>query len=89
MHRAFFCNSGAEANETALKLARLHGHRKQVTAPKILVMENGFHGRTIATLSATGNPAQRCGFEPLLPGFLRVPYNDIGWPRSRPTSWRC
>lgn len=77
MQRAFFCNSGAEANETALKLARLHGHRKQVAAPKILVMENGFHGRTIATLSATGNPAKQRGFEPLLPGFLRVPYSDI------------
>ena len=75
--RVFFCNSGAEANETALKLARLHGHRKQVAEPKILVMENGFHGRTIATLSATGNPAKQIGFEPLLPGFLRVPYNDI------------
>ena len=77
MQSAFFCNSGAEANETALKLARLHGHRKQVANPKIVVMENGFHGRTIATLSATGNPATQCGFEPLLPGFLRVPYDDI------------
>ncbi|AYW40777.1 TPA: aspartate aminotransferase family protein [Burkholderia aenigmatica] len=77
MQRAFFCNSGAEANEAALKLARLHGHRKQVAEPKILVMENGFHGRTIATLSATGNPAKQQGFEPLLPGFLRVPYDDI------------
>ncbi|WP_253452248.1 aspartate aminotransferase family protein [Halomonas sp. Y3] len=77
MQKAFFCNSGAEANETALKLARLHGHRKQVSEPKILVMENGFHGRTIATLSATGNPAKQQGFEPLLPGFLRQPYNDI------------
>ena len=77
MQKAFFCNSGAEANETALKLARLHGRRRQVTTPKILVMEKGFHGRTIATLSATGNPENQCGFEPLLPGFLRVPYNDI------------
>lgn len=77
MQRAFFCNSGAEANEAALKLARLHGHRKQVAEPKILVMENGFHGRTIATLSASGNPAKQNGFEPLLPGFLRVPYNNI------------
>lgn len=77
MERAFFCNSGAEANEAALKLARLHGHRKQVAQPQILVMENGFHGRTIATLSATGNPAKQLGFAPLLPGFLRVPYNDI------------
>lgn len=77
MQKAFFCNSGAEANETALKLARLHGHRKQITEPKILVMENGFHGRTIATLSATGNPAKQSGFGPLLPGFVRVPYDDI------------
>lgn len=74
---AFFCNSGAEANETALKLARLHGHRNQVAEPKILVLENGFHGRTIATRSASGNPSKQQGFEPLLPGFLRVPYNDI------------
>lgn len=77
MQKAFFCNSGAEANETGLKLARLHGHRKQIAEPKILVMENGFHGRTIATLSATGNPSKQSGFEPLLPGFLRLPYNDI------------
>ena len=74
MQRVFFCNSGAEANETALKLARLHGHRRQVAQPQILVMENGFHGRTLATLSATGNPAKQQGFEPLMPGFLRVPY---------------
>ncbi|MHB0763052.1 acetylornithine/succinylornithine family transaminase [Stutzerimonas sp. NM35] len=77
MQKAFFCNSGAEANETALKLARLHGHRKQVAQPQILVMENGFHGRSFATLAATGNPANQRGFEPLMPGFLRVPYNDI------------
>lgn len=77
MQKAFFCNSGAEANETALKLARLHGHRQQITEPKILVMGNGFHGRTIATLSATGNPAKQSGFGPLLPGFVRVPYDDI------------
>lgn len=77
MQRAFFCNSGAEANETALKLARLHGNRKQVAQPLVLVMENSFHGRTIATLAATGNPAVQRGFEPLVPGFLRVPYDDI------------
>lgn len=77
MQRAFFCNSGAEANEAALKLARLHGHRKQVAQPQILVMENAFHGRTIATLTATHNPAKQQGFEPLLPGFVRVPYDDI------------
>jgi len=77
MQRAFFCNSGAEANEAALKLARLHGHHKQVAQPQILVMENAFHGRTIATLTATHNPAKQQGFEPLLPGFVRVPYDDI------------
>ena len=77
MEKAFFCNSGAEANETALKLARLHGRRKQVPQPQILVMENGFHGRTLATLSATGNPASQSGFEPLMPGFVRVPYDDL------------
>lgn len=77
METAFFCNSGAEANETALKLAKLHGHRKQVAQPKIVVMENAFHGRTLATLAATGNPAAQHGFGPLLPSFLRVPYNDI------------
>lgn len=77
MQQAFFCNSGAEANEAALKLARLHGHRRQIAAPRILVMENGFHGRSIATLSASGNPSKQQGFEPLLPGFLRLPYDDI------------
>lgn len=77
MRKAFFCNSGAEANEAALKLARLHGHRKQVAQPQILVMENAFHGRTIATLTATDNPAKQRGFEPLLPGFVRVPYDDL------------
>lgn len=77
MQKSFFCNSGAEANEAALKLARLHGQRRQIAEPKILVMENGFHGRSIATLSASGNPAKQHGFEPLLPGFLRVPYDDI------------
>lgn len=77
MQKSFFCNSGAEANEAALKLARLYGQRRQILEPKILVMENGFHGRSIATLSASGNQAKQQGFEPLLPGFLRVPYNDI------------
>ena len=77
MEKGFFCNSGAEANEAALKLARLYGHHKQVAQPQILVMENAFHGRTIATLTATDNPAKQQGFEPLLPGFLRVPFNDI------------
>jgi len=78
MQTAFFCNSGAEANEAALKLAKLHGHRQQVAAPKIVVMENAFHGRTLATLAATGSsPAVQRGFDPLLPSFLRVPYNDM------------
>lgn len=77
MEKAFFCNSGAEANEAALKLARLYGHHKRVAQPQILVMGNAFHGRTIATLTATDNPAKQQGFEPLLPGFLRVPFNDI------------
>ena len=77
MQSAFFCNSGAEANETAIKLARLHAHRKQVLQPQILVMGNAFHGRTLATLAATDNPANQQGFGPLPEGFLRVPYNDI------------
>ena len=78
MQRAFFCNSGAEANEAALKLARLHGNARQVAQPQVLVMDNSFHGRTLATLAATGNPAVQRGFEPLMPGFVRVPYDDIG-----------
>ena len=77
MQRAFFCNSGAEANEVALKLARLHASARRVTDPQVLVMENSFHGRTLATLAATGNPAAQRGFEPLMPGFVRVPYDDI------------
>lgn len=77
MQRAFFCNSGAEANEAALKLARLHANARQVTQPQVLVMDNSFHGRTLATLAATGNPAVHRGFEPLMPGFVRVPYDDI------------
>lgn len=77
MRRAFFCNSGAEANETALKLARLHATRRGEAQPVVLVMENSFHGRTLATLAATGNPSVHRGFEPLMPGFVRVPYADI------------
>ena len=77
MERGFFCNSGAEANETALKLARLHARKQGIEHPQILVMENSFHGRTIATLAATGNPAVQHGFEPLMPGFVRVPYDNI------------
>lgn len=77
MQRTFFCNSGAEANEAALKLARLHANARHVAQPQVLVMENSFHGRTLATLAATGNPAVQRGFEPLMPGFLRVPYDNI------------
>jgi len=77
MEKIFFCNSGAEANEAAIKLARLYGHGKGVTLPTIVVMEHSFHGRTMATLTATGNRKVQAGFEPLLSGFVRVPYNDI------------
>jgi len=77
MDRAFFSNSGAEANEAAIKLARLYGHRKGVKSPSIVVMENSFHGRTLATLSATGNRKVQAGFEPLVQGFVRVPYGDL------------
>ena len=77
MDRVFFSNSGAEANEAALKLARLHGHQKGVAAPQVIVMEGSFHGRTLATLTATGNRKIQAGFEPLVPGFLRAPYDDV------------
>lgn len=77
MDQAFFCNSGAEANETAIKLARLYGHKKQVKSPTIVVMDGGFHGRTIATLTATSKRSNQAGFDPLLEGFYRIPYNDI------------
>ena len=76
MDRVFFCNSGCEANEAAIKLARLHGHQRSIDQPAIVVMEKSFHGRTIATLSATGSRKVQAGFEPLLGGFVRVPYND-------------
>jgi len=77
MERVFFSNSGAEANEAAIKLARLYGHNKGIKEPAIIVMENSFHGRTMATLSATGNRKVQAGFEPLVSGFMRVPYNDL------------
>jgi len=77
MERAFFSNSGAEANEAAIKIARLHGHSQGIKNPTIVVMEGSFHGRTLATLSATGNRKVQAGFEPLVSGFLRVPYNDL------------
>lgn len=74
---AFFCNSGLEANEGALKIARKYGHDKGIERPEIIVYEKAFHGRSIATLSATGNPKVQKGFEPLVEGFVRVPLNDI------------
>ncbi len=77
MDEVFMCNSGCEANEAAIKLARMYGHHKGVEAPNIIVMEKAFHGRTLATLSATGNRKVQAGFEPLVPGFVRVPYNDM------------
>jgi acetylornithine aminotransferase len=77
MDNVFFSNSGAEANEAAIKLARLHGRQKQIDTPTIIVMEGSFHGRTMATLTATGNDKIQAGFEPLVPGFIRVPYNDL------------
>jgi acetylornithine aminotransferase len=76
MDAVFFCNSGCEANEAAIKLARLHGHHNGIEQPVIVVMEKAFHGRTIATLSATGSRKVQAGFEPLLAGFVRVPYDD-------------
>ncbi len=77
MQEAFFCNSGCEANEAAIKLARLYGHKQGIESPSIIVMEKAFHGRTLATLSATGNRKVQAGFEPLVKGFVRVPYNDL------------
>ncbi|MEK8019721.1 MAG: acetylornithine transaminase, partial [Candidatus Parabeggiatoa sp.] len=77
MESAFFGNSGAEANEAALKLAHLYGHHQGYKRPTVIVTEGSFHGRTLATLSATGNPKIQAGFEPLVEGFIRVPYNDV------------
>ena len=74
---AFFCNSGLEANEAALKIARKFGHDKGIHRAEVIVCERAFHGRSIATLSATGNPKVHAGFEPLVEGFVRVPFNDI------------
>jgi len=73
----FFCNSGLEANEAALKIARKYGHDKGIDRPEVIVYEKAFHGRSIATLSATGNPKVWAGFEPLVEGFVRVPLNDM------------
>ena len=77
MDNVFFGNSGAEANEAAIKLARRYGHQKGIDLPTIIVMENAFHGRTLATLSATGNRGVQAGYEPLVSGFVRVPYDDV------------
>ncbi|MFZ2301434.1 MAG: aspartate aminotransferase family protein [Gallionella sp.] len=77
MQEVFFCNSGCEANEAAIKLARMVGHKREIESPAIIVMEKAFHGRTLATLSATGNRKVQAGFEPLVSGFVRVPYNDL------------
>ena len=77
MDRVFFCNSGAEANEAAIKIARKFGHEKGVARPAVVVTDGSFHGRTLATLSATGNAKVHAGFEPLVEGFVRVPYDDV------------
>ncbi|HWV19000.1 MAG TPA: aspartate aminotransferase family protein [Rhodocyclaceae bacterium] len=77
MDDVFFCNSGCEANEAAIKLARLYGHQQGIESPAIIVMEQAFHGRTLATLSATGNRKVQAGFEPLVSGFVRVPFDDL------------
>ena len=86
MDKVFFANSGAEANEAAIKIARLYGHKKGINTPSILVCEGSFHGRTMATLSATGNRKVRAGFEPLLRGFSRIPYNDLDAVRDAATN---
>ncbi len=77
LSEVFFCNSGCEANEAAIKLARFYGHKRGIENPVVIVMEKAFHGRTLATLSATGNYKVQAGFEPLVSGFVRVPYGDL------------
>lgn len=77
MQKVFFCNSGAEANEAAIKLARLFGHKKNIDRPTIIVMEQSFHGRTMATLTASGSRKIQAGFEPLVAGFTRAPFGDF------------
>jgi acetylornithine/N-succinyldiaminopimelate aminotransferase len=77
MQEVFMCNSGCEANEAAIKLARMYGNLRGIDTPTIIVMEKAFHGRTLATLSATGNRKVQAGFEPLVKGFVRVPYDDL------------
>jgi acetylornithine/N-succinyldiaminopimelate aminotransferase len=87
MEQVFFGNSGAEANEAAIKIARKYGHSKGIDKPVIIVMEGSFHGRTMATLTATGNAKVQVGFEPLVPGFVRVPYNDLDALRMAVGHW--
>lgn len=77
LEQAFFCSSGLEANEAMIKIARKYGHDKGIERPKIVVFEHAFHGRSLATLSATGNPKVQAGFGPLVEGFVRVPINDL------------
>lgn len=77
MEQVFFANSGAEANEAAIKLARLYGHQKGIETPTIIVMSDAFHGRTMATLTASGNRKIQAGYEPLMPGFVRAPFNSL------------
>jgi acetylornithine aminotransferase len=87
MDQVFFCNSGAEANEAAIKIARKYGHTKGIDKPVIIVMDGSFHGRTMETLTATGNPKVHAGFEPLVQGFVRVPYNDFDALRMAISHW--
>ncbi|NUP86131.1 MAG: aminotransferase class III-fold pyridoxal phosphate-dependent enzyme, partial [Burkholderiaceae bacterium] len=82
LQSVFFCNSGLEANEGALKIARKFGHDRGIARPQVIVYDNAFHGRSIATLSATGNPKVQKGFEPLVEGFVRLPLNDIARARE-------
>ena len=77
LQQVFFCNSGAEANEAAIKIARKYGHARGIAVPTVVVADGSFHGRTLATLSATGNRKVQAGFEPLVQGFTRVPYDDL------------
>lgn len=77
MEQVFFANSGAEANEAAIKLSRLFGHKKGIETPSVIVMSGAFHGRTMATLTASGSRKVQAGFEPLVPGFVRAPFNDL------------
>ena len=77
MDKAFFCNSGAEANEACLKIARLHGDRKGIKTPTVIVTDTAFHGRTLATIAATGNEKIQAGFGPLTPGYVIVPFDDV------------